>query len=113
MIEMVRGWWLGAFAVVACTTAHEEVSSLDSPCVWFAGQWSWSGCGETVCIFYEDHCQVHYDCSSPTNALIGAGSIVGNSLTFGGGVCSATIMGKTLAGGCTAPKSCSFTATHR
>jgi hypothetical protein len=88
----------------------KDQSALGSACVWFAGHWDWNGCGETECTFYEDNCQVHYDCTSMTNNVFGAGSVIGNTFTFGGGECTATINGRAMSGTC---PTCMFSATHR
>jgi len=98
----------------ACETTGEATatSELGEPCAWIAGRWAWDGCGEDVCTFFEDHCQIHYECSSRSNSIVGSGSIEGNVLTFGGGYCTAQINGKMMSGSCSAPQACAFTATH-
>ena len=102
-----------AAAVAGCQTSEPTASmARQDGCAWIAGRWKWSGCGEDVCTFFEDKCKVHYECESQTNNIFGDGTITGNTLTFGGGFCTAQINGKTMAGSCSAPTRCSFTATH-
>jgi hypothetical protein len=103
---------LGLIAGCAVTAPSDgdRDQALGSACAWIAGRWTFDGCGETQCTYYEDGCQVHYDCTSRSNSIGGTGSIVGNKFTFGGGQCTATIVGRSMSGSC---PTCTFTATHR
>jgi hypothetical protein len=98
----------------ACREAtSEQQSSLGSACPYIAGTWQvTSTCGLTSCTFYEDHCVIHYDCSGST-LVSGDGSVSGSTLTWGGGVCTASIAGTTMSGSCSAGSPCNYTMTHR
>jgi hypothetical protein len=100
-------------ALAACQTSEPtgSVAHQDS-CAWIAGKWTFSGCGDDVCTFFQDHCKVHDECESPTHSTFGTGTIIGNTFTFGGGYCTAEINGKVMTGSCSAPGQCSFTANH-
>jgi len=103
---------VGAGCTTSAATEAQTQSAVGSACAWIAGHWEFSGCEETDCTYYEDNCQVHYDCNSASldNSSSGTGAIVGNAFTFGGGECTATINGRTISGKC---PTCTFTATHR
>jgi hypothetical protein len=99
-----------AWGCARSQTETEQSSSLTGSCAWIAGRWTFNGCDETTCTFYEDNCQVHYGCSGPGNGISGSGMIVDNKFTFGGGQCTATVDGKSISGRC---PTCSFTASHK
>ena len=100
--------------VAGCTADPREsqaVGALGSDCVWIAGHWTWTGCQETECYFWQDHCQIHLRCTSPDNEVYGHGSIAGSTLSFDS-FCTATISGTSLQGTCTQPQACTFSALH-
>lgn len=107
--------WVALLVLVAgCVgTAPGESDrdqALGSACAWIAGRWTVDGCDATQCTYYQDGCNVHYDCSSRSTFTFGAGAIVENTFTFGGGLCTAKISGRSISGTC---PTCTFTATHR
>jgi hypothetical protein len=106
--------WAALLAFVAGCAANapseaDREQGLGSACAWIAGRWMLDGC-DARCTFYQDGCQVHFDCSSRSAGTGGTGSIAGNKFTFGDGLCTATITGRSMSGNC---PTCTFTATHR
>lgn len=90
-------------------------TSSHASCPWIAGRWNVVGnCDATECIYYQDGCEVRFDCSSSDAFTFGNGTIDGNTFKYNGDYCSATITGRMMSGGCkVGATTCSYTATHR